>query len=216
LNIDRTPRPDAPGWYPDAESGRMRRWDGNRWTGESRDLPPWAGAGTAARRSRTRRHWIISFAVISFLFVVVSLKAINAGTDLPPRTVFDAAFISEANGKCRETLVPLKDARPVPGSPEGKNPGPHEKVAAQVDDVADRLAALADDLRDVPVRAAEQSEVQGWLASWDTYAAIGHDYADAVREQSGAQTRLARDGASTGRRANLFARANKLDDCTFS
>lgn len=214
MNLHQNPDPDAPGWYPDAETGRMRRWDGRRWTGESREIPPWVPAGQRPRRRR--RHWVISFAVVTFLFSLVSYKAITAGTDLPPRTVFDAAFIAQANSTCRETLEPLKAERPRPGTPEGRDPGTPKQVAAQVERVADRLAALADDLRDVPVASADQADVQTWLAEWDAYVDLGHRYATKLRAGGGDTDDVVRNAAASGRRANQFARANKLDDCTFT
>ncbi|MDQ1446613.1 MAG: hypothetical protein QOI20_3077, partial [Acidimicrobiaceae bacterium] len=203
-------RPDAPGWYPDTSTGRMRKWDGERWTGESRDMPPWAG--TATRKGRPARHWIVFGGLAGLLFLAVSVKALTSGVKLPPRTVHDQSFISAANARCRDILKPLKEDRPRPGTPESKDPGSNEKVAGQVDDVADRLEALADDLRGIPVHSEDQAAVQGWLADWDRYNDLGHQYADLVRGGTQRQQKVAAEGVTTGRRADLFARANGLDD----
>lgn len=213
-------KPGSPGWYPD-DAGRMRRWDGSRWTGEVRELPPWmAGEGQetmqAARRRRLAPHWIVLGVVTAALFVGISVKAWTAAPNLPDRTVFDADFIAAANAKCRASLTPLKEQRPQPGTPEGRDPGPHEKVAARVDETADQLVVIADDLRRIPVDAVEDGAVQGWLDEWDNYAAIGHQYADAVRDDSKAQEDLIRRGAESSRRADAFAQANKLKDCTLA
>lgn len=213
-------RPDAPGWYPDPAGGRMRRWDGAQWTGESRDMPPWAGSGAGAGRvralRRTPKHWVVFGSVAAFLFLAVSYKALNSGVDLPPRTIDDAGFVSAANSTCKAQLQPLREARPKAGTPEGKDPGPDEKVAATVDDTADRLAALADDLRQLARQSPEEGELQAWLDEWDGYAAIGHQYADAVRKKDPGQRDLANDGEASRRRADLFAQANGLEDCTFA
>lgn len=212
-------RPDAPGWYPDPDSGRMRRWDGSRWTGESRDMPPWmatkTGMGKPGRRS-VPRHWTISGAVIVFLFLAVSFQALNSGVDLPDRTVDDAEFVTAANTQCRAGLQPLKDARPRAGTPEGRDPGPDEKVAATVDEAADRISTLTVDLRDLASRSADEADLQAWFAEWDRYAEIGHRYADAVRAAEPAQRGLATEGEASRRRADLFAQANGLKDCTFA
>jgi hypothetical protein len=202
----------------------MRRWDGQRWTGESRSLPPWAGpggpsgtgTGVATQPPRRRLSWSIFTVLFGVLFVAVSIKAVTSKPALPPRTVFDAQFISNANELCRAELGPLRDARPEPGSPEGKNPGSKEKVAGQVDDVADKLTAIAAGLRGIDVQLADRADVDGWLAEWDRYIDIGHRYADAVQEEAPRQGKLVEDGARSGQRANLFAKANKLDDCTFT
>ena len=212
--------PGAPGWYPD-DTGRMRRWDGSRWTGEVRELPPWMagggpGNGEGPRRRRLAPHWLVLGAVTALLFVGVSVKAWTSAPNLPDRTVYDNDFIASANAKCRASLTPLKEERPQPGTPEGRDPGPHEKVAARVDETADQLVLIAEDLRRIPVDPGEEGAVQGWLDEWDNYAAIGHQYADAVRDDSKEQERLIRRGAESSQRADAFAQANKLKDCTLA
>lgn len=212
-------KPAAPGWYPDDTGTRMRRWDGTDWTGEVRDLPPWMTSGDDARSATGRRlgrHWVILGAVVAAIFVVVTIKAWTASPDLPPRTVHDEEFIAAANATCRESLAPLKEERPQPGTPEGRDPGPHERVAAQVDDTADELVVIAQDLRGIPVDADDEADVEAWLAEWDRYAAIGHRYADAVRDESKEQEELIREGAASSRQADAFARANGLKDCTLA
>jgi hypothetical protein len=208
--------PEAPGWYPDPNhEGRMRRWDGSRWTGESRSLPPWANRPAGGRR-RIPPHWLVFGAVALFMLLLTSYKALTARPNLPKRTVFDTAFIAQANATCKTQLTPLKTARPKPGSKEGKDPGTEEQVASQVDGVAASLHSLAQDLRAIPVASASQAAVSGWLSDWDSYTAIGHNYADAVRRQTSSQQKLVDDGARVGQRADLFAEANKLNDCMFS
>jgi Protein of unknown function (DUF2510) len=208
--------PEAPGWYPDpADNGRMRRWDGSRWTGESRSMPPWAGPKPGGRK-RIATHWLVFGGVALLLFLLTTFKAFTAKPDLPKRTLFDTAFIAQANAACKAQLTPMKAQRPKPGSKQSKDPGTEEQVAAQVEDVANRLHALAQDLRAIPVASAGQAAVQGWLADWDAYTDLGHQYADAVRKKESIQTKLVDDAAKRGQRADLFAQANKLDACTFS
>lgn len=213
-------RPDAPGWYPDPDSGRMRRWDGSRWTGDSREMPPWmsttVGVGRPPGRRSIPRHWIVFGAVVGFLFLAVSFQAMRSGVDLPARTVRDDGFISAANAECRDSLTPLKEARPRAGTPEGRDPGPDERVADTVDDAADRMAALTIDLRDLADDSPDEAALQGWLGEWDRYVQIGRQYADAVREGDRAQRSLSAEGEAIRRRADLFAQANGLEDCTFT
>jgi Protein of unknown function (DUF2510) len=213
-------RPDAAGWYPDPDTGRMRRWDGSQWTGESRDMPPWMATKTGVDRPAGRRNfprrWIITGAVVGFLFLAVSFQALNSGVDLPDRTVDDAEFITAANAQCRSGLQPLKEARPRPGTPEGRDPGPDEKVAGTVDEAADRISSLSVDLREMASRSIDEADLQAWLTEWERYADIGHRYADAVREGRPEQRGLATEGEASRRRADLFAQANGLKDCTFA
>jgi hypothetical protein len=167
-------------------------------------------------RRRPARHWLVFGTVALFLFGAATVRAITAKPGLPPRTVFDAEFIGQANQECRGDLAQLKAERPKPGSKEGKDPGPEEKVGAQVDDAADRLHAVAERLRAIPVDGDDQADVDGWLAEWDRYVDLGHHYADAVRAKRPGQTAIAEQGAKSGQRATLFAQANKLDDCTIA
>jgi hypothetical protein len=208
--------PDSPGWYPDpAGNGRMRRWDGRGWTGESRPMPPWASRRTATRR-RIGTHWYVMGGVVAFLFLATTAKAFLSKPDLPKRTIYDASFIAAANTDCRGELAQLKDARPKPGSKASKDPGSEDQVAAQVDDAANRLHAIANRLRNLPVAAGDQADVARWLAEWDRYVDLGHQYADAVRRKDGVQTKIADVGAKSGQKVTLFAQANKMNDCTIA
>lgn len=216
-------KPEAPGWYPDpSNDGRIRRWDGRQWTGESRERPPWAPAGAVglpapvATRKRRGKHWLALGIVGIALFFGVSYKGLTAKPDLPDRSVFDETFIAAANDTCRDEIIALRTERPRPGSREGRDPGTHEEVAAKVDGVADRLDAIADRLRKLPVAVDDTADVDGWLADWDAYTALGHEFANAVRENHSRQGKIAEEGVATARRATLFAEANNLDACMFS
>jgi hypothetical protein len=167
-------------------------------------------------RRRPARHWLVFGAVGLFLFGAATVRALTAKPGLPPRTVNDMEFVAQANQECRGDLAKLKAERPKPGSKEGKEPGPEAKVGAQVDDAADRLHAVAQRLRAIPVDGDDQADVDAWLAEWDRYTDLGHQYADAVRAKRPEQTAIAEQGAKAGQRATLFARANKLDDCTIA
>jgi hypothetical protein len=164
-------------------------------------------------RRKPSRHWLVFGVVAAFLLLAASFKAFTAGPDLPARTVFDTTFISQANEVCRGDLAKLKADRPKPGSRAGKDPGSDETVAATVDDVADRLRAVAVQLRGLSAVPDDRADVAGWLEEWDRYVDLGHQYAGAIREKSPRQKSLAEEGAKSGRRATLFAQANKLDDC---
>ena len=211
--------PESPGWYPDpADRTRMRRWDGRRWTGESRALPPWVQKpGAVSGRRRIGRHWYLFGAVVVFLFGATLTKALVGRPDLPKRTVYDTAFIAAASEECRSgDLAKLKDERPKPGTREGRNPGTEEQVAAQVEDAATRLAAVAARLGNLPVAADDRADVEAWLGDWARYVELGREYADAVRAKRPEQTKIASDGAEAGRRVTVFAQANKLSDCTIA
>jgi resuscitation-promoting factor RpfB len=77
------PNTDA-GWYPDpTTSGRIRYWDGKRWTEQSLEAPPaqsttaWLGPSiNSARKKRPwwRRWWAITIAVLAVLMIIGALS----------------------------------------------------------------------------------------------------------------------------------------------
>jgi hypothetical protein len=132
--------------------------------------------------------------------------------DLPPRTVEDASFIRAANAACAKALPPLREARPQRGE------GSRDRlvIARQVDRAADRLEALADDLRSLPVAAPDRPEVERWLDTWDAYIAVGHRFATALREE-GEKTAasVSTEDDELSRHIALFAQANDMPECVF-
>jgi hypothetical protein len=154
--------------------------------------------------------------VVGCLMAALALRALRPSVDLPPRTVADAAFVAQANTLCRADLAPLRAARPQEGSPEAKNPGTEAQVADRAEQAASKIDGLLARLRGLPVAGDDRADVDGWLADWGRYAAYGHRYAEAARaRQWRTYNSIAAAASRPGQRANLFARANGLDDCTF-
>ncbi|HEX2064960.1 MAG TPA: hypothetical protein VHE80_11130 [Acidimicrobiales bacterium] len=151
-----------------------------------------------------------ALAVVAVVLVTGSL--FGCSEDLPPRTVQDTGFIRAANAACAKALPPLREARPKRGE------GSRDRVviARQVDRAAERLKVLADDLRDLPVAAADRAEVEGWLDTWDAYVAVGHRFATALRDE-GEKTAasVSAEDDELSRRIALFAQANDMPECVF-
>lgn len=147
--------------------------------------------------------------------VVVLLSAIVLGYRLTrpaptgPKVLTDQAFVDQANRRCRETLPGLRPqdtARESSLSPT--------EIADQSVRAADGLAALARDLRALPVAAEQEPFVEGWLDGWATFIDTGRRYAEAVRTGDvDTANAVAKTGDPAQRRADAFARGNGLDAC---
>lgn len=224
-----TTRPRVPGWHPDPEDpSSLRHWDGKRWGKARRPRPSWAPLPTksglvptapddpgAEPPAGSRRRWYIAAGVALFLAVLVISAPVWLGSspDLPPRTVFDPAFISQAESVCDKALPALKENRPEPR----EDTGTADDFGDRIDKAAGDLGAVAADLRQVPVAdPAERAEVAGWLDNWDEYVELGHQYADAVRaEDRDQQDKAGASSQIVAKRIFVFAKANELDRCTF-
>lgn len=224
-------RPRVPGWHPDPEDpSSLRHWDGKRWGKDRRPRPSWAplptkvglvpsvpadpdGGGEPAGGSRRRWYLFAGIALVLALLVISVPAWLGSGPDLPPRTVHDPAFLSQAGSVCDEALPALKENRPEPREDTGTADG----FGDRIDEAADDLAAVAAELRQVPVASAsERAEVDGWLDDWDEYVDLGHQYADAVRaEDRDGQEKVGARSQVVSKRIFVFAKANELDRCTF-
>lgn len=126
-----------------------------------------------------------------------------------PKVITDQAFVEQANQRCRAALAPL---RPQDTSRDS-SVSPAE-IADQSAQAADGLAALAQELRNVPVAAPQEPFVAGWLDDWGTFIDAGRRYAQAVRTGDVAMAnKVAKSGDPAQRRADAFARGNDLDAC---
>ncbi len=142
--------------------------------------------------------------------VLVGAGALRSRPDLPPRTIEDRSFTQRADAVCARALPALREERPERGEGE-QDP---RTVATGVDRAADRLAEVVARLRSLPVAAGDQAEVDRWLDDWDAYVAVGHRYADALREGTEkTYTSVADLGNPLARRIFLFSRANGMPAC---
>ena len=155
------------------------------------------------------RRWAIAggAVVVIAALALLSMPRQHDG----PRVLSDQSFVAAANAKCRATLANLRP--PYVG--DGKHPSA-DQIAASVDDVAGSLDRLANDLRGLPVSAADQPHVNGWLAQWGDYTTIGRRYGQALRaDDKKAQLTVSREGDKVAKQADRFARANGLSHCQF-
>lgn len=226
-----TTRPRVPGWHPDPDDPTsMRHWNGKRWGNERRPRPSWAaqphsaslvspggapdgGGATPANGSR-RRWYLLAGGALLFAFLVISVPAwLGSGIEIPPQTVSDAGYTTRADALCADALPKLREDRPE----SREDNGTPAQFAARVDKAADGLAAVAVDLRAIPVAtAADGAEIDGWLDDWDAYIALGHQYADSLAaEDLDRGTELSAQSQTLSKRIFGFSKGNDMPNCTF-
>jgi hypothetical protein len=131
-----------------------------------------------------------------------------------PRVLTDTQFVKLANANCAKTLPTLRppDGGEIPPAVTPVNAAAQiDKAATGLDDLANRLAAL-------PAAAVDQPHIAAWLDDWHRYDAVGHQYANFLR-QHGATSKappMLKTGADVAKSADNFARANGLVDCLFA
>jgi hypothetical protein len=142
------------------------------------------------------------------------MSMLLACSSRPSPTIHDAAFVRRANTLCKAQLPALR-AQKEPSDIFGSTPKNNRSATAeQVERAADGLDHVADQLGALPLRAADQSEVAGWLEEWANYTGIGRRYAAALRtERDSVITSIARDAEAPVHRIARFAHANRIDDC---
>jgi hypothetical protein len=147
--------------------------------------------------------------------VVVLLSAVVIGYQITrpaprgPKVLTDQAFVQQANRTCAAAISSLR-----PQDTSRDSTITPEQIADQSTKAADGLAALAQQLRDLPVAPEQGPFVAGWLDGWGTFIDAGHRYAQAVRSGNvKAANEVARSGDPAQRRADAFARGNGLDAC---
>ncbi len=151
--------------------------------------------------------------VLIAVFVLISAVVIGYRITRPapsgPKVLTDQAFVSRANERCRLAIPALR-----PQDTSRDSTLTPAEIADQSVRAADGLAALASDLRTVPVAAEQKPFVEGWLDGWATFIDAGRRYAQAVRTGDvDTANEIARSGDPSQRRADAFARGNGINAC---
>jgi len=152
---------------------------------------------------------IILIGVAVLLSAVVVGYQVTRPAPAGPRVLTDPAFVAQANRACSAALPALR-----PQDTRRESVSSPQQVADQSAAAADGLAALAQQLRALPVAAEQATFVEGWLDGWGTFIDAGRRYAQAVRTGDvEAANDVARTGDPAQRRADAFARGNGIDSC---
>jgi len=169
-----------------------------------------SGPPTGSRR----KWWLVGgIAALAAILVVVAGEAFRPASP-GPRVLVDARFVQQANQACANTLPGL---RPPATGPFGSTVTPTQ-AADGIDRAADGLDALAGRLAALPAADVDRSHIDGWLAGWGRYTALGRQYAAFLRQHGNGQPPdpLIRDSRHEASLEARFAMANGLKRCTFS
>lgn len=151
--------------------------------------------------------------VLILAFVVLSTVVIGYRITRPapsgPKVLTDQAFVAQASERCRFALADLR-----PQETSRDSTVTPDQIADQSVRAANGLAALATELRALPVAAEQKPFVEGWLDGWAAFIDAGRRYAQTIRSGDvEAANEVARDGDPAQRDADAFARGNDLDAC---
>jgi hypothetical protein len=196
----------------------VRRWDGQAWTDEVRPLPDWlrtvrlsAGPGSSRHRLPlgAPRLWLVTAALLSLGAALMVLLATGAAKD--PDRVHDRAFVRGAGRRCEQAAADVRTVR-ASASMGGIS---SQARADRADAEAAVWADVVDDLAQLPVAGVEDHRrVDRWLATWDRWVTLGHDYADAIEAGDDVEARAVVDAGERERAALVrFAIVNKIGTC---
>ena len=133
----------------------------------------------------------------------------------PSPTIHDDAFVRAANQLCVKQLPALRAERKQTDIFGSTPKNDREQTARKVEEVADGLDHLAEQIGNLPVKdSSDQADVAAWLEEWANYTGIGRQYAAAVRTQrASVYTSIAATSNGPVHRIAAFARANRIDSC---
>lgn len=196
-----------PAWYRDPVTTRqLRRWNGWRWTAETREYPSWLLEVPVAvgppRRSAARLLW--TGAVVCALAAIASLVA-PQGTVTADR-IRTASFVDQADALCKVTVEHF-------GTTDDDHPDRATRMRARADAWAVMVASLRDlevDPRDRPIR-------DRWLAAWDHWIVEGRAYAAALASGDGQAAETASIRSEPSKRViDRTAIASGMPACRFA
>ena len=163
-----------------------------------------------------RRNWkpiVGTLFVLSLPILIPGAIFLFQGHQRPPRTMTDPSFVRAANALCDEKVRPLAEKQRSSREQSKIDDSPKAN-AAKIDEVADKLEAAVTELRALPHRPANRSQLQAWFADFDAYIAAGRHYANALRTTTEDQYSKVDDEAVAPLKAiRNFARANHIDSC---
>jgi len=178
---------------------------------ETEDPVTPAGDANADWRAPRGFPWppVVLIGVMVLLSGVIIGYQVSRPAPTGPKVITDQVFVERANGVCQAAVPALR-----PQATSRDDTITPEQIADQSAQAADGLAALAQELRALPVAAGESPFVEGWLDGWGTFLDAGRRYAQAVRTGDvNLANQVARSGDPAQRRADAFARGNGLKSC---
>ena len=207
----------------DALPAERRASSGRDWDGPSEPPSGHGGGGDgpagnenpgrAGTGAKSRRKWWLLCAIALLGAIAVGLAGQAMKPPSPgPRVLTDQHFVQLANAECAKTMPTL---RPVDGGQLGSALNANQ-AADQIDRAAAGMDGLIDRLGQLPLAAADQPHIAGWLGNWRSFAGTGRDYATFLRLHGANQKNppaVLDTAAKLARSTDNFARANGLKNC---
>jgi hypothetical protein len=152
--------------------------------------------------------------VVIAITMVFTLLVLWQNRDVrPARTMTDPSFVQAANTLCAKKVRPLAEKQ-LSSEEHNKIDDSPKANAAKVEAAADKLAAAVAELRTLPHRPQNTTQLKAWFAAFDDYIQAGRDYAAALRTGNEADyNRVDDEGVAPLKAISHFARANRIDNC---
>jgi hypothetical protein len=160
------------------------------------------GPGRAPVPRSSRRLWLTSALLLGAGALLMLLLG-GADEDDPDRLA-DRSFARVADARCAATEA--TDRSRLEGQAEVR----------RIQRITANWEATVRELRTLPVAPEDERRVEAWLATWDRWIDLGHDYADALADGDVAEAQALFDEAEPPKRAlSRFAAVNGMDHCIF-
>lgn len=162
--------------------------------------------------------WAIRKQILVSVGVIVLVVALGLWRSLdfsprPARTITDPSFVRAANALCDKQVRPLAEKQRSSSQEDKIDDGPKAN-AAKVEKTADKLETAVTELRALPHRPQNASQLDAWFGEFDGYIAAGRHYAAALRTGDAAKyTKVDDEGVAPLKAISHFARANRIDSC---
>lgn len=195
-----------PAWYRDPlGAGQLRRWNGRRWTADTRGHPPWLGHVRVAVGPRrwSASHLLWAGAMVSMLGALWSL--FDSPARPPVDRISSGPFVAQAEALCQATAQHF-------ASTDAEEASRAERTRAR----ADAWTAMVASLQKIEVDDADADVVGVWLAAWDQWIVAGRAYADALARGDDEAAAVASARSEPSKRViDRIAVASAMPSCRF-
>lgn len=169
---------------------------------------PTETAEPTATRSRWRPVIYVIVAGLVAMWVYVIYLAFGPGRQDPPDRLADPAFATAAQERCSQALDQVAQL------PRIEPDTPPDVVSDAVSEANEHFAAMLDDLAALAPSGEDGEIVMEWIGDWRTYLADREAYAEAVRDDRGAQLLVSpKANRQVTTHIDAFAQDNRMPSC---
>lgn len=195
-----------PAWYRDpSASDVLRRWNGWRWTSETRTYPSWLRQVPVATGPRRRSPSALLWAAAA-ICLLAALASLMGGPDRgDPERIGSSSFAAQANALCQATADHFDETD-----------ADHPSRAARTRARADAWTAMVASLRALEVEPRDRFARDRWLAAWDQWIVEGRAYAAALADGDAEAAQRASERSEPSKRViDRTAIASGMPACRF-